>query len=254
MIADPATAHALHAVFEALALFGGARLYVHQSQRQSRRSVFQGGRFAVLCGCLLGAAIGNKLVFWLEMPQLFQQADGWQRILAGQSVVGGLLGGLIGTEIAKALSGKTASTGDGFVVPVLAGIAVGRVGCFLAGLHDGTFGRPTALPWGIDFGDGIPRHPTQLYEILFVVTLAGLLQQLSPRLGAQPGLRFKLMLSAYLLWRLLIDGLKPLPYAWPFGLSGIQWVCTLALSIYLPLTIRQWRQRHVTQEPPLPVL
>ena len=59
-----------------------------------------------------------------------------------------------------------------------------------------------------------------------------------------PGLRFKLMLSAYLLWRLLIDGLKPLPYAWPFGLSGIQWVCTLALSIYLPLTIRQWRQRH----------
>src|SRR5262249_49812581 len=26
------------------------------------------------------------------------------------------------------------------------------------------YGTPTALPWGHDFGDGVPRHPVQLYE------------------------------------------------------------------------------------------
>lgn len=29
----------------------------------------------------------------------------------------------------------------------------------------------TTLPWGIDFGDSLLRHPTQLYEIVFLVIL-----------------------------------------------------------------------------------
>jgi phosphatidylglycerol---prolipoprotein diacylglyceryl transferase len=35
-------------------------------------------------------------------------------------------------------------------------------------LSDKTDGIATNLPWGVDFGDGISRHPTQLYEILFL--------------------------------------------------------------------------------------
>jgi prolipoprotein diacylglyceryltransferase len=95
------------------------------------------------------------------------------------------------------------------------------------------------LPWGVDFGDGIPRHPTQLYDIAFALALLALLRYRRAALAAEPGLQFKLMLAAYLSWRLLIDGLKPVPYAYAFGLSGIQWVCALALVCYLPLVIRQ---------------
>ena len=43
-------------------------------------------------------------------------------------------------------------------------MAVGRVGCFLRGC---CCGQPTRLPWGVDFGDGIRRHPTELYEVMF---------------------------------------------------------------------------------------
>jgi prolipoprotein diacylglyceryltransferase len=108
------------------------------------------------------------------------------------------------------------------------------VGCFLAGLHDGTFGLPTSLPWGLDFGDGVFRHPTQLYDML-VVMMLGLLLFLNRKLLTNvPGLSFKLYLSGYLLWRLLIDGLKPVPYAYWLELSGIQWSCALALLLYLP--------------------
>jgi len=60
------------------------------------------------------------------------------------------------------------------------------------------------------------------------------------RLADRPGLRFRLMLVAYLLWRLLIDGLKPVPYVYPLGLSGIQWTCLAALIVYLPATVRLW--------------
>ena len=63
------------------------------------------------------------------------------------------------------------------VWPIAVGLAIGRVGCFLAGLHDDTYGLPTALPWGVDFGDGTPRHPTQLYEIAVVLPLGWALRR-----------------------------------------------------------------------------
>jgi len=45
------------------------------------------------------------------------------------------------------------------------GVAVGRIGLlFSQGIDDFTYGTPTALPWAHDFGDGVPRHPVQLYE------------------------------------------------------------------------------------------
>jgi phosphatidylglycerol:prolipoprotein diacylglycerol transferase len=137
------------------------------------------------------------------------------------------------------------------VFPILLGIIIGRIGCFLAGLHDGTFGLPSDLPWAVDFGDGIPRHPTQLYEILFAVFLWIFLARLRRPLAISSGLLFKCLLSAYLLWRLFVDGIKPVPFAWWGGLSGIQWLCIIALLLYLPLLIRQffmWKKETIRRQ------
>jgi prolipoprotein diacylglyceryltransferase len=235
-----ATAQAVHLVFEWLALACGVQLYRWQRRRAGQPALLQPGSFAVVIGCILGAAIGNKLVFWIEMPHLWQSAaPDWHLIASGQSIVGGLLGGLIGVEIAKKCSGIHGSTGDQFVLPIVAGTVIGRIGCFLAGLHDGTYGVPTGLPWGVDFGDGIPRHPTQLYDMLFALLAGAWLWRARHALARAPGLAFKLYLSAYLAWRLLVDGIKPVPYAYAFGWSGIQWVCALALLCYLPVVFRQ---------------
>lgn len=243
MIADAHTAVTVHAVLEWLAMGAGAAYYRTLRRRSGGGGLLDGANFAVLSGCLLGAGVGNKAVFWLEMPRHWPAQGGLMAFLSGgQSMVGGLLGGLLGVELAKALVGVRQSTGDFFVFPILLGLIIGRVGCFLAGMHDDTYGVVTALPWGVDFGDGLARHPTQLYEIGFAACLWLSLQRLRDRCALQPGLLFKTMLSAYLLWRLLVDGLKPVPYAYPLGLSGIQWVCALALAAYGTLTAHQWRR------------
>ena len=78
----------------------------------------------------------------------------------------------------------------------------------------------------------------QLYEIAFVPAVAFLLQAGRGRFDRIPGLRFKLFLACYLAWRLAIDGLKPVFFGYPGGLSGIQWVCVIALLTYLPLVLR----------------
>lgn len=226
----------LHAGFEYLALLGGVQLYRITKRRKDSSGLFSSRNFAIVTGCIFGAALGNKAVFWLEFPQLFR----WDPALllqSGQSMVGGLLGGLIGVEISKKLSGIRHSTGDDFVYPTLLGIMTGRVGCFLAGLSDGTYGVATALPWGVDFGDGIARHPTQLYEILFAGLLWGVLRHYQTPLAAIPGLRFKWMLCGYLLWRLAVDFIKPMPFVYFDFISGIQLVCLLALLVYLPITL-----------------
>jgi prolipoprotein diacylglyceryltransferase len=66
-------------------------------------------------------------------------------------------------------------------LPLAIGIAVGRLGCFFAGLDDFTYGTPTTLPWGHDFGDGIARHPVQLYESAAMAAFA--ITTLSPSSG-----------------------------------------------------------------------
>lgn len=71
------------------------------------------------------------------------------------------------------------------VAPMAAAYGVGRLGCFLAG--DGTYGRPTDLPWGMAFPNGtvpttVPVHPTALYEALAAFVLAAVLWRLRTRL------------------------------------------------------------------------
>ena len=68
--------------------------------------------------------------------------------------------------------------------PALAlGQAVGRIGCFLVG---DDYGRPTSLPWGIAFPQGLPPttarvHPTQLYEFTLLLAIAAVLVWLRRR-------------------------------------------------------------------------
>jgi phosphatidylglycerol---prolipoprotein diacylglyceryl transferase len=235
----PLAAGAVHTAFEWFAIFVGARLYL-RSSKTSLRALGSTRNYAVILGCVLGAAIGNKAVHWIHHADHWPllKASPWL-ILQGQSIVGGLLGGLIGVEIGKKYAGVTESTGDRFVVPILVGLIIGRIGCFIAGLADDTFGNPASLPWAVDFGDGIPRHPTQLYDIAYALIALAVLRHFKSTLARESGLQFKLMLGSYLLWRLFIDALKPVPYAYPGNLSGIQLVCLLALLIYLPMTLRQ---------------
>ena len=238
MIHDAAAAAVVHAAFEYAGIAFGVALYGRHRRLAGQGGVTQSGTFAAIAGLLAGAAIGNKAVYLIERPDVWHALLGGQLALPGQSIVGGLIGGLLGIELAKALTRQTRSMGDLMVWPLALGIVIGRIGCLLAGLHDDTYGSATMLPWGVDFGDGVRRHPTQAYDMLVVVALAWAVHC---RFNDRPGLAFKLFLSGYLAWRLFIDGFKPVLQPYVLGWSGIQWVCALALLAYAPFVMRAWR-------------
>lgn len=114
-------------------------------------------------------------------------------MLQGKTVVGAMIGAVAGVELTKKVIGVKKSAGDAFVYPLILGTAIGRIGCFLTGLSDKTYGTPTTLPWGFDFGDGILRHPTQLYEITFLISVIGVSKMALPMaLAKQPAFSIRI--------------------------------------------------------------
>lgn len=192
-------------------------------------------RRAVRLGAFCGAMIGAKLPFALSDWRGLLTGRVW--VENGKTLVFGLVGGYVGVEVAKALAGVRAKTGDSFAVPVAAAVGVGRLGCFVAGCCHGS---PTTLPWGVDFGDGVSRHPTQLYEMAFHLAMAGLLA-LFARLDWFAGQRFKVYLLSYLLYRIASETIRPEPRL-ALGLTGYQWACLALLPVVAVLWWADARQ------------
>ena len=153
----------------------------------------------------------------------------------GHSIAGAIAGGVVAVELYKWARGIGGSTGLPVVGPLALGIAIGRLGCFFAGLPDYTYGTPTHLPWGIDFGDGIQRHPVQLYESgALLLFLAFWLRALVAREAAIIRNGFYLFVAWYALQRFAWEFLKPYPaVAGPFNLFHLICVALFAYSIFM---------------------
>ena len=156
----------LHAVFDVIAWLAAAlSLYwvTRLSGRQFPAVPANDWRYiAVLVfGSGVGALVLGTANLWLS------EESGVAR-----SIEGAIAGGILAVELYKRSAHITARTGARFALPLAVGAAVGRIGCYLAGLDDFTYGTPTSLPWGHDFGDGILRHPVQLYESVAMAAFA----------------------------------------------------------------------------------
>jgi prolipoprotein diacylglyceryltransferase len=225
-----------HLPFELLAYVAGF-LAFRRLRGGRGDSVSDGSRWMVITAAIAGAALGSRVLYWFEDPAAtFARWHDPAYLLGGKTIVGALLGGLFAVEWAKRRIGETRSTGDLFAAPLALGIAIGRIGCFLTGLGDDTYGVPTSMPWGVDFGDGIRRHPTQLYESVFALALFFFLLRMLKR-PHREGDVFRAFMVAYLGWRLAIDFLKPEVRIGIF--SGIQWACA-AMLVYYARDILRW--------------
>ncbi len=125
---------------------------------------------ALMAASLLGSLVGMKLPLIVWPSAHGPPWDGSFLksfpilIFSGKTIVGGLLGGWLAIELAKRVMDMKRRTGDPFAPALAIGLAFGRIGCFLNGCCHGI---ASSLPWACDFGDGLPRHPTQLYSAVF---------------------------------------------------------------------------------------
>jgi phosphatidylglycerol:prolipoprotein diacylglycerol transferase len=163
-----------------------------------------------------------------------------------RSIVGALTGAIIAIEIYKRARGITGSTGIIFVPAFCTSVAVGRWGCFHSGLTDHTHGSPASIPWAHDFGDGVLRHPVQLYESAAMAAfLVYALVMLARRSSFFLKNGFYLMVLWYVGQRFCWEFLKP--YAPVLGPLNLFHLICLGLMAYAI-----WMLRHpyqVSHEP-----
>ena len=153
-------------------------------------------------------------------------------ILISKSIAGALFWWVITAEIYKYFHKIKIPTGILFLPGIIIWICIGRIGAIITWLRDFTYGTPTMLPWGIDFGDNIKRHPTMIHEmiililffLIFCIGLSGKERKWWINNG------FYLFVIIYFLYRFFVGFIQPYS-TWWFWLSTYQFI-SIPMIVY----------------------
>jgi phosphatidylglycerol:prolipoprotein diacylglycerol transferase len=164
-----------------------------------RHAPRQRGMGAIYFGALAGAFFGAKVVYFLAEGYLhWNDPQRWLVLATGKTIVGALLGGYAGVEIAKRYVGYSGVTGDYFAMIAPLSIVLGRIGCLI---HGCCLGAVCSDSWFCMHDQrGIARWPAVPMEIgfnLFALLVLSILR----RRQFLPGQHFHIYLIAYGIFR-----------------------------------------------------
>ena len=162
----------------------------------------------------------------------------------GLTIWGAILGATLGIWVYSRFSDFKFGYFMDLVTPaVLLAQVIGRIGCTINGC---CYGAATSLPCGIVYTHsdsyaplGIAVHPTQPYEIIFLLIVFGVLFWLRKRFQPEGSL-FLIYLSLYSMWRLGIGFLRD-GTDFLFGLHQAQVVGIVVLLIVIPILVLRTR-------------
>jgi prolipoprotein diacylglyceryltransferase len=204
----------------------------------------------VIAGGLVGAAILAR--YGLVLRYLWEAHEPTLRgffSYGAKSLLAGLAGAYAGVVLTKRFIGYRRHTGDLLIPGTALGMAIGRIGCFLAERP----GTVTTLPWGVRVPadaamrirdcaacvSGAAMHPSFLYEAGFLAIAAWILFRIAkrrtpPAPWMSEGDVFKAFLLAYAVFRFFVEFVRGSP-AMALGLTGSQLTVipgALALAVY----------------------
>ena len=173
---------------------------------------------------VIGGILGAKLPYWIfNIQVIIEHFPDIRPILSGRTITGGLIGGTLAVMYIKHRLGIKEKKGNLFAPAIAIGFAIGRVGCLLRGC---CYGTPTDLFVGMDFGDSVLRHPTQLYEMVYFsgFFVFSLLRVKT----APPGQLFNLLINSYFILRFFEEFIRHNETLY-FGLSFFQYISIVAI-------------------------
>src|SRR5579863_321785 len=199
-------------------------------------------------GVIVGGRLGNVLFYdpsyYFAHPiEIFKLWEG------GMAFHGGLIGALVGVALFAWRHGASfLTTLDLVALAAPIGVFLGRIANFI---RPELWGRPTDVPWAVIFpgSDGLPRHPSQIYEALLEGLAVFVILQIVARRGAlrRPGVVTGLFGACYGVARIFCEFFRdPDPRLEDLG-NGL----TMGMALSAPLVICglclliwSWRRRR----------
>jgi phosphatidylglycerol:prolipoprotein diacylglycerol transferase len=194
--------------------------------------IYNAGLYGLVAG-LVAARLGHVIAYWSAYRTQLLEIFGfnarafllWPGVVAGIAVAGWYLY-RHRLPLAKVL--------DAFAPGVLVGIAIADVGALLAGVNPGAAAN---LPWAVNLW-GVARHPSQAYEALAALAVAGLVLWMIVR-GSRPGAAALVALAGYGFSRWLLE---PFRAESATILGGVRLAQVLGLAVAL---IALWGLRRL---------
>jgi prolipoprotein diacylglyceryl transferase len=182
---------------------------------------------------IVGARLYHDITSWDEVPD-----PKWQGVFevwkGGLGVWGGIFFGCIAGWIVVRRAGRSAAVlADAAAPGLLLAQGIGRIGNWF---NQELYGKPTDLPWGLEIDAehqaGIPAkyqgaeayHPTFLYELVYDVSMVGVLLLIDWRFRIRPPALFALYVSFYTFGRFFEELLRIDPSHEFAGLRLNAWV------------------------------
>ena len=206
----------------------------------------EGSQYHLRCrvnGCPVGIPSGiifSRLLHVIDFWDYYLHNPG--QIIGGDglTIYGAILGAALGIWIYSRFSSLRFGYLADLIVPglILAQV-IGRIGCTINGC---CYGSVCSLPWGVTYTNpeslappGLVVHPTQVYEIIFLLLVFIGIMLLKGRLKPDGSL-FIAYLGVYSLWRLGIDFIRD-GTDFLFGLHQAQVIAIIVLVITVPALI-----------------
>jgi phosphatidylglycerol:prolipoprotein diacylglycerol transferase len=187
----------------------------------------------------------SRLLHIIDLWSFYLANPGLLLGFGGLTIWGAILGATLGIWIYSRFSDFEFGYFMDLVTPgVLLAQVIGRIGCTINGC---CYGKASSLPCAVVYTNpdsyapvGIAVHPTQLYEIIFLLIVFGVLFWLRKRFQPEGSL-FLIYLSLYSMWRLGIGFLRGDGTDFLFGLQQAQVVGIVVLLIVIPILVLRTR-------------
>ncbi len=159
----------------------------------------------IILASIVGGAIGSKLpIIIMNYDVFFKRPFDYRVLFYGKTIVGGIIGGIIAVYLVKKKLKIKQRIGNELAPAIALGMGIGRLGCFFRGC---CYGIETHSHYGVDFGDGLHRHPTQLYESIFNIIMFVILLSLRKKVKEE-GKLLKIFFTSYFIFRFLIEFIR----------------------------------------------
>jgi prolipoprotein diacylglyceryltransferase len=221
------TIHENERVYSVIVAASFALLFIHPASKTIADPSMRRRYHKVQLVTLLGAIVGAKLALLMgDKGWPLTPLASWRDVVySGRSITGGLLGGLLGGEVAKPLFRYPLPPNDHFAAKLPLSIALGRVGCLLGGCCRGV---PSDGWFSVQYDDGVPRWPAQGVEIVFQLAAFALFVWLVRRRLLR-GRVFCLYLLLYGVFRFATEFLRETPK--PYGSLSVYQLLSLVMIV-----------------------